>query len=258
MSRIGLAAGIALLVVFATGWLFERLAKVKVQELEKKVTPLVEPLKQKEKQFKVAYHLELQKLLQENDQLAGWMEDRHYWGDVLTELRRVLIQTEESTKKKNNVDAGIWVERMVLNVPSAGQTPAGVPTAAELQSNPELARQYAERYGTDVPEAPVPPDGGANPPPPGTESAAPPTGGAPAAAGTNAAVTLTLVCRAVSLSSTVASGNTDLAFTFLEALRTSPLFEPEQTQFSGNIGPDEPPGTFTFAVNLALKRPLKL
>jgi len=61
------------LVVFATGWLFEKLAKVKVLELEEKVTPLVRPLQDKERKFKQAYHVELKKLLQENDQMAAWI-----------------------------------------------------------------------------------------------------------------------------------------------------------------------------------------
>ena len=256
------------LVVFATGWLFERLAKVKVRELEEKVTPLVNPLKQKEREFKQAYHAELKKLLQENDQIAGWMEERYYWANVLTELRRVLVQTEEITKKKINADTGIWIERFVTSMPLGGgisrAIPGNIPTKAELEANPERAKQYAERSGTAVPvpgaqpeaavPVPVQPDDSSAT---RTEQAAAPTEATPTPAGANEITIVTLVCRAVSLSSTVASGNTDLAFAFLNALRTSPLFDPERTAFSGNIGPDEPPGTFTFAVNLALKRPLK-
>lgn len=73
-----------------------------------------------------------------------------------------------------------------------------------------------------------------------------------------------LVCRAVSLSSTVASGNTDLAFTFLNELKSAKLGDrplvnpdPDKTRFDGNMSPDEPPGTFTFSVKVQLKQPLK-
>ena len=84
----------------------------------------------------------------------------------------------------------------------------------------------------------------------------------PGAEGAEEGPVIMLVCRAVSLSSTVASGNTDLAFAFLNELKAAklgdhPLVNPEKTQFSGNIGSDEPPGTFTFSVAAQMKQPLK-
>jgi len=248
------------LVVFATGWLFEKLAKVKVLELEEKVMPLVRPLQDKERKFKQAYHVELKKLLQENGQMAGWMEDRYYWADVLSELRRVLIQTEEKTRKTVNRDTAVWIERLIVGAPSGAEpaetAPGSIPPPAGSQVDPELARRYGDRWGapTDVraespPPAPVQPT---EPPVPGAEQPA-----APAPDAANDAPTIMLVCRAVSLSSAVASGNTDLAFAFLSELKTSPLVDPEKTAFSGNIGADEPPGTFTFGVTVKLKRPPK-
>ena len=33
-------------------------------------------------------------------QITSWMEERYYWGDVLAELRRVLIRSEDDIKKK--------------------------------------------------------------------------------------------------------------------------------------------------------------
>jgi len=127
-----------------------------------------------------------------------------------------------------------------------------------------LAKRYAERYGISMgpvvqgeqlSPTPVQP---AAPPAPGTEQPAAPPGEAPPPAATNEIATVGLVCRAVSLTSVVASGNTELAFVFLNELKASPLFDPEGTQFAGNINQDEPPGTFTFPVTLKLKRPLKL
>jgi hypothetical protein len=70
--------------------------------------------------------------------------------------------------------------------------------------------------------------------------------------------TITLLCRAVSMTSVSASANTDIAFAMLTALKADPLFVPDQTQFNGNISGDDPSGTFTFAVNVKLKQPLKL
>jgi type IV pilus assembly protein PilM len=70
--------------------------------------------------------------------------------------------------------------------------------------------------------------------------------------------TLTLLCRAVSLTSASASANTDIAFAMLTELKGSPSFVPDQTQFNGNISGDDASGTFTFTVNVKLKQPLKL
>jgi hypothetical protein len=49
-----------------------------------------------------------------------------------------------------------------------------------------------------------------------------------------------------------------MAFAVLNELKASPYFDADETQFAGNIGNPEPPGTFTFPVSLKLKRPLKL
>ena len=54
--------------------------------------------------------------------------------------------------------------------------------------------------------------------------------------------------------------NKETAYSVLNELKSSPLFDPdpEETKFSGNIGNEEPPGTFTFGVTVGLKRPAKL
>ena len=44
------------------------------------------------------------------------MEERYYWGDVLAEMRRVLIRSEDDIKQKLSaqrpgVEAGIWIDR---------------------------------------------------------------------------------------------------------------------------------------------------
>ena len=57
----------------------------------------VEPEKAKEVQFKKAYG-DLKKTKEEVDQVVTWMGDRFYWADVLSELRRLLIRVEQTTK----------------------------------------------------------------------------------------------------------------------------------------------------------------
>ena len=69
---------------------------------------------------------------------------------------------------------------------------------------------------------------------------------------------MTVTFRAVSLTSVQPEANKKMAFAVLTELQNSPLFDHDQTQFVGTISADEPPGTFTFPVTLAIKRPLKL
>ena len=50
-------------------------------------------------------------------QITAWMEERYYWGDVLTELRGALIHSEDDIRKKLSaqkpgLEAGIWIEQL--------------------------------------------------------------------------------------------------------------------------------------------------
>ena len=69
---------------------------------------------------------------------------------------------------------------------------------------------------------------------------------------------ITLICKAVSLTAINSAANTDLAFAVENALRASPMFDPKATSLQGQIGADEPDGTYTFGVNLVLVKPLEL
>jgi hypothetical protein len=81
---------------------------------------------------------------------------------------------------------------------------------------------------------------------------------APATDGTaNQAARVTLTCRAVSLTAINSAANTDLAFAVENALRASPMFDPKATSLQGQIGADDQDGTYTFGVNLVLKKPLE-
>jgi hypothetical protein len=102
-------------------------------------------------------------------------------------------------------------------------------------ANPNVANPYAP------PPAGVPPDASAT---------------APADA-TNQISKITIMCRAVSLSSISPSANTDIAFTLQNELKNSQMFDPAKTQLSPQITPDETTSTFTFAISVELKQPLK-
>ncbi|HRT57793.1 MAG TPA: hypothetical protein P5038_14290, partial [Candidatus Paceibacterota bacterium] len=76
---------------------------------------------------------------------------------------------------------------------------------------------------------------------------------------TNEISTVTITFRAISLTRVSPSANTETAFAVLNEIRNSPLFDPgKETDFTGNISNEEPPGTFTFSIKAKLKRPMKL
>src|ERR1039458_111545 len=85
-------------VAGAVGFLFQKLAESKENEIANLV-PRVAQLQAKANQFDKAYK-KLQATQKEAGQIASWMEERYYWGDVLAELRRVLIRSEDDIKKK--------------------------------------------------------------------------------------------------------------------------------------------------------------
>ena len=212
------------LVVCASGWLFQKLTAVKAEELQN-LEDKIKPIQAQADKFKREYQ-QLTRAKEHGNQTAGWLEARFFWADVCQGLRTAFIAAESKSKAKLGKDTGVWIESMVVS----GQPLA--PAAA--------------------------PVGGAFPPgmAPGLESAPAPAPAAVAGAAAEIA-SITLNCRAVSLTTTSASANTDIAFALLSELKASPLFVPAETQFLGNISADEAPGTFTFAVAVKLKQPLK-
>jgi type IV pilus assembly protein PilM len=211
-------------VAGAVGFLFQKLAESKEKEI-KDLEPQVQKLKIKADQFDQAYK-KLQATQKEAGQITSWMEERYYWGNVLAELRRVLIRSEDDIKKKLSairpgVEAGVWIEQLTLgNTPGPATGPGAVPIPMPVAS-------------------------------PGENEAAP--GATP-----NPSSTLTLVCRAVNLSNIDPSANTDIAYTVLNELQANPLFDPKATQLRGDITPDDATGTFTFGITVGLQHPLNL
>jgi hypothetical protein len=224
------------LVVFAVGLLFARLAKSKEDELDK-IQPDVKLLQDKSDQFNNVYRRLLATQKGAN-QIAELMQDRYYWSDVLAELRRTLILAENDVEKKLSaqrpgVQAGIWIEQIKTPMPGIG----GDTTSTDQSAPADIAAaQMRERYGAmaanAAPAAIATPDSGSQ---------------------TTAVV---VVCRAVSLSSVDPSANTTIAYALEDELRNSSYFDPKATQLSGQITADDASGTFTFGVIITLKNPL--
>ena len=234
-------------MAFAVGFLFEKLSAVKKEQLSK-LEGNIQPLLQKEQRFKRAFG-DLKKTQAELDQLTGWIEDRYYWADILQELRQVLARAEENAKRKLGADTGLWIERLNSGKPPQEVGLYGQPDSrygdsiyeeSDTMSRPQIVR--SEDDVADMP--PVQPDGQVMGE--GMVEAPPPEN------------VIKLLCRAVSLSEISPSANTDIAFAFENELKSSPLFDPKETQLAGQINVDDVSGTFTFGVTIFLKKPLKL
>ena len=175
------------LMAFAVGYLFDKLAGVKKMELEK-IQTSIEPLQRKEQQFKKDYG-ELKKTQQELEQVTVWMEDRYYWADIFKELRAALIRAEDVTKRKLGTDTGVWIEQLNSMTPSAaaagdamggeGVMPGAMPPMGRAGSADMDA--FARRYGREgLGRAPRMEEAarGVPPPPPDGTGAPPGSGGA--------------------------------------------------------------------------------
>jgi type IV pilus assembly protein PilM len=232
------------LVTFAVGFLFEKLAGNKEAEITR-LDPQVAELSAKMERFKQAFD-KLQKTQKEAGQIAAYMQQRYYWGDFLADMRRSLIRSEDSIKKKLSaqkpgVEVGIWIEQITSAAALSAALGAEIPGGG---MPPRMAPGF-ERDPRQRGEMP--------PPPPPPDPAVPPVTGI-ASANTN---TITLVCRAVSLTSVDTSANTSIAYAVENEIKNSPLVDPKATQLSPNISPDDPNGTFSFTVNVTLLNPLK-
>jgi hypothetical protein len=157
------------------------------------------------------------------------MGGRYYWGDILMELRRVLIRSEDELQKKYGaqkpgMEAGLWIEQMTTGAAASGNP-----------SNPGAI-------------------GVPNPPMPGETGGAPPVpGGAP---GQNS--TVRIVCRAVDLSGIDSAANNEIVYAVVRELKASPVFDPKTVEPSAQISPVDANGTFTFSIGVTPQNPLKL
>ncbi len=266
-------------VVAAMGFLFDKLAGVKNDELTK-VQDVVKPAEEKQVQFTRASG-DLKKTRADVDQVVGWMGDRFYWADVLSELRRQLIRVEQQTKAKLHTDAGVWIEQFITAAPRAegeGEVVPGIggmPGAPTMPGMDPMAmmrfrERYGARYGMEkgrmpgpMPAPVVAPEGD-QAAVPGAEAGVP--GAAPTSrkgkGDTNEVATLTMTFRAVSLKdvSGQPDADKDIVYAVQSALQSSPYFDPDpqETHTTGDIMPDDQTKTFTFTVVARLKHPLKL
>jgi len=228
------------LVLFAVGFLFDKLASNKKEEIDR-LTPKVSDYSGRMDHFKQA--LAKRDAAKKNaDQVATWMQERYYWGDFMADLRVAMIRSEDVVRKKlsaqkQGVDVGIWIEQI---------SPAALTSDSANPGNP-MPGPGAEMpmRGMDPRTRGLEPMQGQNP--------AMPAAAAGVAANTNS---IALVCRAVSLTAVDSSANPSIAYAVESEIKNSPMVDAQATQLSPNISPDGPNGTFSFTVNVTLKHPL--
>jgi type IV pilus assembly protein PilM len=244
-------------VVAAIGLLFDKLAGAKSEALEA-LHAEVEPLKKKSQQFDSA-RANLQKTQKDLDQIVTWMDERYYWADVFSELRRIMIKVEGDMKAKLRTDSGIWIEQFVSAAPRGdvdltAQPGEPVQDKSEAERRAAADEMFRKRYGltrSAVKAAETP-----------SEQATVDATGTPARkkkAGPNEVASITITFKAVGLNSVSSEANKEIVYSMLNEIKSSPLFDPDWTDPDGKgIGAEEPPGTFTFGITVGLKKPFKL
>ena len=154
-------------------------------------------------------------------------------GDVLAELRQVLIRAENDVQKKMSaqragVQAGIWIEQLITMTPTGSVPNAG-------------AGPTANGFNGGMPGNPVNPMA------------------SPAQTQTNQSGAITLICRAVSLSKVDSAANSDIAYTLENELQASSYFDPKATQLTGQIDPEDASRHIHLRrLSAVLKNPLNL
>ena len=180
------------------------------------LTPKVTELTVKSENFKKAY-ARLQKTQKETGQIATWLQQRYYWGDFMAEMRQAMIRSEGDIKKK-----------FVAQNPTVD---AGIWIEQMTSAGAASAATMGDQNGQ-------------------------PSG--PAGQGANAADAniITLVCRAVNLTSLDPSASSAIAYAVENEIKASPMVDPKATQLVGQLTPDDLNGTFTFTVNVTPLKPV--
>lgn len=211
------------LVAGAIGFLFQDLAVSKEQSVAF-LQPQVQNREDLVRRFKTADDRMLNAKRQA-DQFTAWLNDRFYWSDLLSSMRRALIRAEDDIQKKYMVErpgiqAGVWVEQMFPAIAPSG-----------LSGNPT---PYGNSYLAQQANNGVTPSANSD---------------------TNA---ITLYCRAVDLTGMDPNANNvEMVYAVAKELKATPEFDPASVQPSAQISPVDPAtGTFTFTVTVSPANPL--
>jgi type IV pilus assembly protein PilM len=101
------------LVVFAAGYIFQRLSAINQGELQQ-LEDNIGPLQSRAALFKTDLAAR-DRTHADADLVAGWIQNRYYWADTLAELHRILIQVEARKSADLNYPVGLWIESFVTD-----------------------------------------------------------------------------------------------------------------------------------------------
>jgi type IV pilus assembly protein PilM len=225
------------LVVFAYGWFVDRVAQVKASSLED-IKHQLQPLEDKEKLLQKS-EADIKAVKDQTDALIAQVKMRLFWPDVLTELRKILLTTEETTEQQRpGYRVGVWIENFgtasspVAQPDSSEGENSGMSTIDRYRMDPRLAA----RYGLAMKKPDEPVGGGKS---------------------TNELENIKVKFRAVNLNKAGdSSANGQLAFAVQSAIQASPLFDKDGTTLSGDMDQvTDRDDTFTFGMVLKLRMP---
>ena len=228
-----------ILIVFAFGWFYDRVAAVKTRALES-LRAQVEPMRSSEQAMQA--EMDRMRIVQNQlDQYTSWVEERFYWGTVLGKLKEALQAAEkdhEQSLKLKDAKSGVWIEKFQPYAPcpifkDVAQVSISTNAPAEGAATPLVSPRRAKSGRI----------GGAS-----TST----TGGCEISA-------IVLTCRGVNLTHLAPAANSQLAYALEQALKKqTEVFDPAGTTLSSQINAEEGKFTFSFDVTVKLKRPLKL
>jgi type IV pilus assembly protein PilM len=254
-----LAAAYALVVgVFAYGFFYSRVTAARQEglvEISKRVDPLVRTQSRLEVEER-----KVRQLKQKTEQYTTWMGDRAFWPDVIKEMRRVMLVTENTLQQRLGVPVGVWIEEMTTSDVDAGPEMA-VDDGTSESDGMDFYRMdpvLAARYGL----GPAP--GAAAEPDPTLVEYDPMTGlpiesTSSSSSSTNQIAFIDITLRAVNLQRVRPQANSELAYELQREMKESPLFEANETQLTGNLDSvDQSAHSFTFPMKIKLKRPMEL
>jgi type IV pilus assembly protein PilM len=113
------------LVVFAAGYIFQRLGGINQGELTA-LEDKIGPLQSRAALFKNDLAAR-DRARADAELVAGWIQNRYYWADTLSELHRILIQVEARKSADLNYPVGLWIERFVTDPDAATAASGGMP-----------------------------------------------------------------------------------------------------------------------------------
>jgi type IV pilus assembly protein PilM len=186
-----------ILVVFAFGWFYQRVAAEKSKALAA-LLQQVEPLKRDEQALSKSMR-DLKAAETDVQQYTEWMNNRFYWANLLSEMRQALLAVEQKSEEELKAKSGVWIEKLIAtNIVSGATGQPDQPVAASTSRRGKA---------------------GKTPRPPETEING-----------------LLLTCRGVNLSSRLSkpAANTQIAYAVRDELKArTNLFDPAGVQLGG-------------------------